>query len=241
MDHAAIDRRNQLAIENKGLVAAIANEYRRSGMDIEDIKQEGYIGLLRAAELFDESRGFKFSTYAHWWIRCFIQRAIVLSSHIYVPFHADEIRRKVHKYRKEEERRTGRMPTIDEAVEALELRRGQLSKKGAKKICEALVYCESMDVELRHKDDGFTLKDVIPGPGGENETVDRISVDEMRRVAWCAVMRMDAKKRIVFTCRAAGMSLAEVGDILGLTRERIRQIQVDVEERIRIYAKARRR
>jgi RNA polymerase primary sigma factor len=215
--------KEEMVLSNLRLVVDIAKHYNGRGMSLLDLVQEGNIGLMKAAERFDHRRGFKFSTYATWWIRQGITRALADQSRtIRVPVHMTEAYQRVSKATRRLAQRLGRQPSREEVAGAV--------KTSSDKVEQAIQVFQDI-VSLEHPiGDGETLLgDFIPDretPQADSQVGLKEITREVARALGSLSPREEAVIRLRFGIgQGEPMTLEEVGRILGVTRERIRQIE----------------
>jgi len=218
------DAKKQLSQSNLRLVVSIAKDYRNRGLDFMDLIQEGNAGLMRAIERFEWRKGFKFSTYATWWIRQAITRAIPdQSKTIRIPIHMAETINKMRRIMKELTQEYGRDPTIEEIADRMELPTERVAE-----IHKYSIEPVSIDGVIGDDDDGGTLGDFIADDRDtpDTNTKRNIKKNEINRV----LDSLAEQEALVIRLRFGMLdgkrkTLDEIGNIFGLTRERIRQIE----------------
>jgi RNA polymerase primary sigma factor len=227
-DRKALEK---LTKANLRFVVSVAKQYQNQGLSLPDLINEGNLGLIKAAEKFDETRGFKFISYAVWWIRQSILQAIAEQSRIVrLPLNqvgsVNKINRVLNKFEQENERR----PSVDEIADKVDLPED--------KIVDALkVNGRHVSVDAPFIDgEDNSLLDVLPNtdsPMADNELVMESLRDEIAR----ALQTLNERERNIieafFGINQAEMTLEEIGDKYGLTRERVRQIKEKAIRRLR--------
>ena len=227
-DKKALER---LTKANLRFVVSVAKQYQNQGLSLPDLINEGNLGLIRAAEKFDETRGFKFISYAVWWIRQAILQAIAEQSRIVrLPLNqvgsVNKINRVLNRFEQENERR----PSIDEISEQIDL--------PEEKIDEAINISGkhvSMDAPFNANDDN-SLLDVLVNDNAPSADM-QLVVESLRLEINKALTGLSERERNVieafFGINQPELTLEEIGDKYHLTRERVRQIKEKAIRRLR--------
>jgi RNA polymerase primary sigma factor len=222
-DLNALDR---LTKANLRFVVSVSKQYQNQGLSLPDLINEGNVGLIKAAKRFDETRGFKFISYAVWWIRQSILQALAEQARIVrLPLNKIGIINKVNKAFASLEQDLGRTPTIDELAEVLEI-----SNEDVRQSITNTGRHVSMDAPLKEGDDSSSsMYDVLQNPESNNPEKDLIAESlrsEIDRSLSTLKLREADVIRLYFgLTEKAPMTLAEIGLRFDLTRERVRQIK----------------
>ncbi len=227
-DRKALEK---LTKANLRFVVSVAKQYQNQGLSLPDLINEGNLGLIKAAEKFDETRGFKFISYAVWWIRQSILQAIAEQSRIVrLPLNqvgsVNKINRVLNKFEQENERR----PSVDEIADKVDLPEDKIID--AMKVNGRHI---SVDAPFVDGEDN-SLLDILPNtdsPMADNELV----MESLRNEISRALLTLNERERNIieafFGINQPEMTLEEIGNKYGLTRERVRQIKEKAIRRLR--------
>ena len=224
----------KLTKANLRFVVSVAKQYQNQGLSLPDLINEGNLGLIKAAKKYDETRGFKFISYAVWWIRQSIMQAISEQSRIVrVPINQMGVIHKMRKVVQQFEQEYQRLPSIDEIAEQIDL-----PKEKIVEIMSMITKKISMDAPISTNDDG-NLLDVLPNknsPSADEDLLEEGLKKEIERLLVSLSEREQIILRGYFGINQREMSLEEIGEQTGLTRERVRQLKEKAIKRLRCNA-----
>lgn len=225
--------RQRLIEKNLRLVISVAKKYRGMGLPFEDLIQEGNIGLMKAVEKFDPDRGWRFSTYATWWVRQAVQRAVADKGRtIRVPVHMGEKIRKMARTYNELLAELEREPTDEEVAEQL-----GWQVEDVREVKEAMPDASSLNRPLGSEEDASEIGEIV-----EDERVSDTAGEVMREMETeglqAAIERLPERHRYVLVKRYGlgdekPATLAVLSEEMGISRERVRQLQREAERMLR--------
>lgn len=222
---------NELVTANLRFVISVAKQYQNKGLDLVDLIQEGNIGMLEAAYKFDETRGYRFISYAVWWIRQSIMRAISEQCRtVRVPMSQIVNMSKINKMSEKFEQKNGRAPSMEEIEEETNLNRKKINMS-----LSSTYRSVSLESPLRDEDVSCLL-DVLPNDNSESTDTTALKSDliiEIERILSKLSYREQDVLRMSFGIGVQAMSNDEIANRFGIGGERIRQIQHSAISHIR--------
>lgn len=214
---------NELVTANLRFVISVAKQYQNKGLDLVDLIQEGNIGMLEAAYKFDETRGYRFISYAVWWVRQSIMRAISEQCRtVRVPMSQIVNMSKINKMSEKFEQKNGRVPSMEEIEEETNLNRKKINMSLA-----STYRSVSLESPLRDEDVSCLL-DVLPNDNSESTDTTALKSDlilEIERILSKLSYREQDVLRMSFGIGVQAMSNDEIANRFGIGGERVRQIQ----------------
>lgn len=232
--------RERLVLGNLRFVVSVAKQYQNHGLMLEDLINEGNIGLIKAAESFDETKGFKFISYAVWWIRQSLYQAI--SEHarlIRLPLNKISTINKVNKCYMELEQELQRDPTAEEVAEKMEI-----SSEDVKENMKIAGTPLSMDAPLTDDEESISMNDIYIQSSDVFESPEKeLFLDSLKKDIEYTLSLLSEKEAKILNMYYglsgySPMSLEEVGESLGLTSERVRQIKNKAIRKLQDMGKA---
>ncbi|MBP6104447.1 MAG: sigma-70 family RNA polymerase sigma factor [Gammaproteobacteria bacterium] len=225
----------ELTQANLRLVISIAKKHRNLGLSFADLIQEGNLGLMKAVDKFEYRRGYKFSTYATWWIRQAITRAIADQARVIrVPVHVTEVLQKLKKAERKIVQSTGSKPTIQALADH--------THHSLQKVRSVVAIQEPLSMETPLGEGDISLGDLIADPTAQSPLELRAG-DELAKALQKVLAELSAREARVLSLRfglgsGTEQTLEEIGRHLGVTRERIRQIEEQALAKLRMPHRA---
>lgn len=227
--------KEKLIKSNLRFVVSVAKQYQNYGLTLGDLINEGNLGLIKAAECFDETKGFKFISYAVWWIRQSILQAIAENSRlIRLPLNKISTINKVNRCFSQLEQAFQREPTAEEVAQSMDVSKHDV-EENLKIACKPI----SMDAPIGSEDDTMTLYDVyIKHDGVIPAPEERFYIDSLRIEIERSMSLLNDREATIISMyyglnSQSSMSLEEIGSRLGLTSERVRQVKTKALKKLK--------
>lgn len=228
-----IDARNKLVSANLRFVVSVAKQYQGMGIPLMDLINTGNLGLIESTELFDPDKGFKFISYAVWWIRQSITKSLFSESRtIRIPVSQTSYLSKIDKAIKDFEKLNERIPSVEELSNIL-----QISEDKVQNILDGTISCTSIDVTVNNNEDASTLSDIIPNKNAtkpdENLIKEDLNININILLSKFSTREQDILRMSYGLGGVQELPYEEIGKRFGLTGERVRQINNGLLERIK--------